>query len=98
MTITSQWRKVKKMALIDLVRDLCSLNDDNLAERVMKDSDVQWCLSELLDILEQEEKPNEALTCKGCVYLEEIAAPCACCARMKREVDYYLPPEGEEET
>ena len=50
------------MALIDLVRDLCSLNDDNLAERVIKDSDVQWCLSELLDILEQEEKPTEPLT------------------------------------
>ena len=50
------------MALIDLVRDLCSLNDDNLAERVIKDSDVQWCLSELLDILEQEEKQNEPLT------------------------------------
>lgn len=50
------------MALIDLVRELCSLNDDNLAERVIKDSDVQWCLSELLDILEQEEKQNEPLT------------------------------------
>ena len=51
-----------KVAMIDLVRELCSLNDDNLAERVIKDSDVQWCLSELLDILEQEEKQNEPLT------------------------------------
>ena len=50
------------MALADLVRELCSLNDDNLAERVIKDSDVQWCLSELLDILEQDEKQNEPLT------------------------------------
>ena len=41
-------------------------------------------------------QPNEALTCKGCVYLEEIAAPCACCVRMKREVDYYLPLEKGE--
>ena len=49
------------MALIDLVRELCSLNDDNLVERVIKDSDVQWCLSELLDILEQEENPNGPL-------------------------------------
>ena len=50
------------MALIDLVRELCSLNDDNLAERAIKNIDVQWCLSELLDILEQEEKLNEPLT------------------------------------
>lgn len=40
------------MELIDLVRELLSLNDDNLAERVIKDSDVQWCLSELYDFLE----------------------------------------------
>ena len=38
--------------LLDLVRELNALNDDNLAERVIKDSDVQWCLSELQDILE----------------------------------------------
>lgn len=42
-------------------------------------------------------QPNEPLTCEGCVYLEELTAPCAYCARMKREVDYYRPPEGEEE-
>ena len=40
--------------------------------------------------------PNEPLTCEGCVYLKEIAAPCACCARMKREVDHYLPLEKGE--
>ena len=38
--------------LLDLVHELNTLNDDNLAERVIKDSDVQWCLSELQDILE----------------------------------------------
>ena len=38
--------------LLDLVRELNTLNDDSLAERVIKDSDVQWCLSELQDILE----------------------------------------------
>lgn len=43
-------------------------------------------------------QPNELLTCEGCVYLEELTVPCAYCTRMKREVDYYLPPEGEEET
>ena len=49
--------------LLDLVRELNTLNDDNLAERVIKDSDVQWCLSELQDILEAEQStlapPNE---------------------------------------
>ena len=39
-------------SLLDLVRELNALNDDNLSERVIKDSDVQWCLSELQDILE----------------------------------------------
>lgn len=39
-------------SLLDLVHELNALNDDNLSERVIKDSDVQWCLSELQDILE----------------------------------------------
>ena len=41
--------------LLDLVSELNTLNDDNLAERVIKDSDVQWCLFELQDILEVEQ-------------------------------------------
>lgn len=49
--------------LLDLVRELNTLNDDNLADRVITDSDVQWCLSELQDILEAEQPtitpPNE---------------------------------------
>ena len=32
--------------LLDLVRELNTLNDDNLADRVIENSDVQWCLSE----------------------------------------------------
>ena len=40
--------------LIDVVDELLSLNDDNLAERVIFNNDVQWCLSELYDILEAE--------------------------------------------
>lgn len=39
--------------LLDLVRELNTLNDDNLAERVIANSDVQWCLSELQGILEE---------------------------------------------
>lgn len=41
--------------LLDLVRDLNELNDDNLAERVIANIDVRWCLSELQDILEAEQ-------------------------------------------
>ena len=39
--------------LLDLVRELNTLNDDTLADRVVENSDVQWCLSELQDILEE---------------------------------------------
>lgn len=52
--------------LLDLVRELNTLNDDNLADRVIANSDVQWCLSELQDILEEMPtltQPNEPLTC-----------------------------------
>ena len=52
--------------LLDLVRELNTLNDDNLADRVIANSDVQWCLSELQDILEEMptlSQPNEPLTC-----------------------------------
>ena len=40
-------------SLLDLVRKLNMLNDDNLADRVIANNDVQWCLSELQDILEE---------------------------------------------
>ena len=35
-----------------LVDELCCLNDENLAQRVTTSNDVQWCLSELSDIIE----------------------------------------------
>lgn len=38
--------------LLSTVRELYSLNDDNLAERVVLNNDVQWCLGKLKDILE----------------------------------------------
>lgn len=38
--------------LLSLVCELNSLNYDNLAERVILNNDVQWCLGELQDILE----------------------------------------------
>lgn len=42
---------VNECELKQLVDELVSLNDENLAQRVINDSDVQWCLSELQDIL-----------------------------------------------
>ena len=42
-------------SLLDLARELNTLNDDNLADRGITNSDVQWCLSELQDMLEAEQ-------------------------------------------
>ncbi len=39
------------MSMIDLVIELISLNDENLAQRVIDSNDVQNCLYELYDIL-----------------------------------------------
>ena len=41
----------KTSDLEQLVDNLVSLNDGDLAQRVLANSDVQWCLSELQDIL-----------------------------------------------
>lgn len=38
--------------LASIVDELNRLNDDNLAERVIRNNDVQWSLSELQDILD----------------------------------------------
>lgn len=43
--------------LKDLVDELMTLNDDNLAQRVIDNSDVQWCLSELQDMLAADVAP-----------------------------------------
>lgn len=43
--------------LAELVDELMSLNDENLAQRVIDNSDVQWCLSELHDILAADVAP-----------------------------------------
>ncbi len=37
--------------LKDLVNELMSLDYENLSKRVINDNDVQWCLSELYDML-----------------------------------------------
>ena len=49
-----------------LVDALLILNDDNLAQTVIDNNDVQWCLSELQDMLAADMKP--VVRCKGCKY------------------------------
>ncbi len=47
-----------------LVDALVILNDDNLAQTVIDNSDVQWCLSELQDMLAADMEP--VVRCKDC--------------------------------
>ena len=58
------------MGGLDLVKELLTLNDENLAERVIKDSDVQWCLSELYDILQSDVVP--VVRCKDCKHARQF--------------------------
>ena len=48
---------MSEISLEQLVDELVSLNDENLARRVVESSDVQWCLSELQDILAADAAP-----------------------------------------
>lgn len=43
--------------LKDLVGELLSLNAENLAQRCIDNSDVEWCLSELMDMLAADMEP-----------------------------------------
>ena len=52
------------VTLKQLVDELVSLNDENLARRVVENSDVQWCLSELQDMLEVD--AVEVVRCRDC--------------------------------
>lgn len=45
------------MSLKTIVDELVSLNEYELARRVIDGSDVQWCLSELQDMLDVETEP-----------------------------------------
>ena len=45
---------MSEISLYQLVCELVSLTDENLARRVVESSDVQWCLGELQDMLIQE--------------------------------------------
>ena len=52
--------------LKDLVSELMSLNNENLSKRVINDNDVQWCLSELYDMLASD--VVEVVRCEKCKY------------------------------
>lgn len=81
-----------------LVDELVSLNDDNLAQRVIANSDVQWCLSELQDILSTDMEPVQ----HGMwVWDHADVYSCTCCGRkshvdevMERPVWYWCPNCG----
>lgn len=54
--------------LKDLVGELLSLNAENLAQRCIDNSDVEWCLGELMDMLTAD---MEAVTrCKDCKHYD----------------------------
>ena len=51
-----------------LVDELVQLDDDNLARAVVDSNDVQWCLSELWDMLNTDFVP--VVRCKNCVHYD----------------------------
>lgn len=53
--------------LKDLVGELLSLNAENLAQRCIDNSDVEWCLSELMDILDSADVTS-VVHCADCQY------------------------------
>lgn len=55
----------KRQSIEQLVDELMSLNDENLARRVLETPDVQWCLSELYDYLQED--IVQVVRCKNCV-------------------------------
>lgn len=99
--------------LLDLVRELNTLNDDNLADRVIENNDVQWCLSELQDILEEMPtltQPNEwvkvmeAINNAAVAYIEggpydnDLPGMEFALKIDRLSRDFVRPPEGEEST
>ena len=63
--------------LKDLVSELMSLNNENLSKRVINDNDVQWCLSELYDILAAD--VVEVVRCKDCKWHDSVDGPMRQC-------------------
>lgn len=63
--------------LKDLVSELMSLNNENLSKRVINDNDVQWCLSELYDMLVSD--VVEVVRCKDCKWHDSVDGPMRQC-------------------
>lgn len=67
-------------SLKELADELLNLTPESLAVRVINDSDVEWCLSELSDILAADVAP--VVRCKDCkhgVYNEDDKDPYVFC-------------------
>lgn len=63
--------------LKDLVSELMSLNNENLSKRIINDNDVQWCLSELYDMLAVD--LVEVVRCKDCKWHDSVDGPMRQC-------------------
>ena len=51
-------------SLKELADELLNLTPESLAIRVINDSDVEWCLSELSDILAADVAPVKKVVCE----------------------------------
>ena len=69
-----------------LVDALVILNDDNLAQTVIDNNDVQRCLSELQDMLAADMEP--VVRCKDCKHYD-IGGSCIICVYQSRKADDF---------
>ena len=67
--------------LKDLVNELMSLNNENLSKRVINDNDVQWCLSELYDMLAID--VVEVVRCGECKFYSPVEGDIGDCRRRE---------------
>ena len=76
--------------LKDLVNELMSLDYENLSKRVINDNDVQWCLSELYDMLAVD--LVEVVRCEKCNQFRrytKVNQNFGVCRRSKMEVSWH---------
>lgn len=76
--------------LKDLVSELMSLNNENLSKRIINDNDVQWCLSELYDMLAVD--LVEVVRCETCNQFRrytKVNQNFGVCRRSKMEVSWH---------
>lgn len=83
--------------LLSLVKELNSLTFKELSEKVIKDSEVEWCLSELQDMLEADCVP--VVRCKDCKSYREFRTKRykqvirLCCRMGKHDMEYHVKPD-----